>query len=535
MKTRPVSDRRNRLCFISQTPTALINHVKVATLGLGIAGCLVFASAAFASQPIITTFTAVAPGAGVLRMDNAGNIYTTTGWGCSISKITPAGVVSNFAGNGSCGYGGDGGLATNAQISPANNLALDSQDNLYIADYYNHCIRKVDKNTNVITTFAGQCGVHGLSGDGGLATSATLLWPHGLGIDNYDNVYIGGDEGHTIRKVHHATKIITTIAGTGGWGDSASGEPAYSARLGTPVGINFDQNNNMVIADNAANRIRKITALSGNNSGGNIADGISGEDLISTLAGVNCSYGYGACGYGGDGGPAVNALINQPETAIFGPDGNVYITDSVNVRVRMIDQYGIITTVAGSGSWDFSGDGGPATEAGIGGVFGIVFDNTGNLYLTSTHPDGRHIIRKVTFSTVPEMCVNPAVYDVDTKKLSIPALDLQMFDPITGRPTGIGVFYAELMLLEGIEDFRFTHAAHLQYTSDYNPRHAYYKYNDGIYGNGGRLVACVSVPQVIVIPPGIVIPAPPLLYKVVMRNLAIYPEILHVESIELIP
>ncbi len=248
--------KKNRLLGISQTPTALINYAKIATLGLSL-GCFGFSLGAFADDAIITTFVQTDAGGG-LRIDSQGNMYTISVWGCSISKITPAGVVSTVAGNGACGYGGDGGLATNAQVNGVNNIALDSQDNLYIADYWNHCIRKVDKNTNIINTFAGQCGNIGApgEGDGGLATHAKLRWPHGLGIDNYDNVYTGHDEGHTIRKIHHTTNIITTIAGAGGWGDGGNGGPAYNAKLGTPVGINFDQNNNMVIADNAATRIR---------------------------------------------------------------------------------------------------------------------------------------------------------------------------------------------------------------------------------------------------------------------------------------
>jgi len=308
----------------SKKPFLLVNCLKVATIGLSI-GYLNLPSIAFADEPIITTF--VAPNSGItdllgLRFDSAGNLYGVSPNECKVKKITPAGVVSNFADVG-CG---------------SNNLAIDSQDHVYVADYYNHCVKKIDKNTHAITTFAGQCGQVGFpgQGDGGLATNAKLVWNHGLGIDKFDNIYIGGDEGHTIRKVHHTTKIITTIAGAGGWGSSGDDGKAYAARLGTPVGINFDEQNNMYIADNAANRIRKITALTGNNASGNIQDGISGEDIINTLAGATCPHGYGECGFDGDGQPSLNTKVNQPETVIPDQLGRVFIADLGNGRIRMI-------------------------------------------------------------------------------------------------------------------------------------------------------------------------------------------------------
>ncbi len=508
----------------SKKPLSLVNYLKVATIGLSI-GYMTLPMSAFAEEPIITTF--VEGSLGALRIDSQGNFYAVNMWNCTVHKITSAGVVSTFAGmSGQCGFSGDNIPATQAKLNQPNNLAIDSQDNVYIADYYNHCVRKVDKATNIITTFAGKCGQAGFpgEGEGGLATNAKLLWNHGLGIDKFDNVYVGGDEGHTIRKIHHTTKIITTIAGAGGWGSSGDGGKAYAARLGTPVGINFDESNNMIIADNAANRIRKITALSGSNANGNIQDGISGDDTISTLAGATCPHGYGACGFGGDGQQALNAQINQPETAIPDHLGRVFIMDLANFRVRMIDQNGIMSTVAGTGSNTFTGDGGLATQTGIGAPNSGVFDKEGNFYFSV----GDRILKIKLLS--PTMCRNPAVYDINTGVVTIPKIDVPILDPFSGTQSGIGVFSGGLYKLAGIDDFRITSFNFLNYIPTHDPTHAYYQYNDGIYGNGGKLTLCASVPQVIVLPPNIIIPAPPLLFYVVMRHLAVDPSILHLES-----
>ncbi len=499
-------------------PISLVGYLKVATLGLSI-GYLSFSSSAFANDPIITTF--VAPNSGItdllgLRFDSAGNLYGVSPNECKVKKITPAGVVSNFADVG-CG---------------SNNLAIDSQDHVYVADYYSHCVKRIDKNTHAITTFAGKCGQAGLTGDGGLATDATLLWNHGLGIDKFDNVYIGGDEGHTIRKVHHTTKIITTIAGAGGWGSSGDAGKAFAARLGTPVGINFDEQNNMYIADNAANRIRKITALSGNNANGNIQDGISGEDIISTLAGATCPHGYGACGFDGDGQPSINAKVNQPETVIPDQLGRIFIADLGNGRVRMIDQNGIISTIVGTGGNDYGGDGGIAAQTSIGAPGGIVFDKEGNLYISIFN----RILKIPALSPrIPAICKNPAVYNIHTGIATIPEIDVPILNPWTGEQTGIGVFSGGLYKLAGIDDFQITSFNFLRSIQEHDPTHAYYQYNDGIYGNGGKLTLCASIPQIVVIPPNIVIPAPPLLFYVVMRHLASNPSILHIESARSVP
>ncbi len=197
----------------------------------------------------------------------------------------------------------------------------------------------------------------------------------------------------------------------------------------------------------------------------------------------------------------------------------------------MIDANGIITTIAGNGDSNVSGDGGPPTQAGLGGVYGIVFDREGNLYLTS----GGNLIRKITFPPkIPPMCRNPAVYDTRTKKVSIKEIDVPVLDSFNGEQTGIGVFAAELTKAPGIDDFQITRLDFSRYIPAHDSSHAYYQYNDGIYANGGKLYLCVSVPQIVVLPPNQVIPAPAILYSIVMRNLAAYPDIFHIESAQLI-
>lgn len=252
--------------------------------------------------------------AGGVALDNAGNIYITEVGGHRVRKVTIAtGIISTIAGTGVAGYSGDGGLATRAQLRAPGDVGLDSAGNLYIADIDNHRIRRVDAGTGVITTVAGT-GIAGYSGDGGLATSAQLHFPNSLAVDSAGNLYIGDSNNHRVRRITAATQIITTVAGSGTEGSGGDGGPAASAQISEPF-VGVDATGGLYIADSHNQRVRLVDTVSG---------------IIITIAGT------GVSGYSGDGGPAINARLNEPFGVAVDRVGNVYVADSGNSRVRLL-------------------------------------------------------------------------------------------------------------------------------------------------------------------------------------------------------
>src|SRR5271157_2489901 len=280
-------------------------------------------------------------------VDSAGNLYIADTYNARIRKVT-GGTITTVAGGGNQGSG-DGGPATSASLRTPRGVAADSAGNLYIADQGNNRIRRVSGGT--ITTVAGN-GTSGFSGDGGPATGASLSQPEGVAVDSAGNLYIADTANNRIRKVSGGT--ITTVAGNGVYPFSGDGGPATSASLGA-AGVAVDSAGNIYIADAYNNRIRKV-------SGG----------TITTVA------GGGNQGLG-DGGPATNASLSNPYGVGVDSAGNLYIADTYNARIRKVTG-GTITTVAGSGNWGFSGDGGPATSASLNGPTGVAVDSAGNLY-----------------------------------------------------------------------------------------------------------------------------------------------------------
>lgn len=277
------------------------------------------------------------------------------------------GDINVFAGNGSFGWAGDNGPATAAQIRQPQGLAFDSLGNLYIADGLNYRIRKVD-TSNIITTVAGT-GVAGYSGDGGPALSAQLNLPSDLAFDSLGNYYIADAWNNCVRKVDTAGNI-TTIAGNGIAGFSGDGGPAITAMLNEPQGIAVDALGNLIISDNFNCRVRSV------NSAG----------IITTIVGT------GVCGYSGDGGLATLAMVHNPEKLYLDSGGNLYIADTANLRVRKVNASGIISTIAGNGTLGNSGDGGPATAAQLYIPEAVAGNASGILYIADR---GNQNIRKV--------------------------------------------------------------------------------------------------------------------------------------------
>jgi sugar lactone lactonase YvrE len=290
-----------------------------------------------------------------VAFDASGNLYIADAANNRVCKVDRAGVITTLAGNGTPGYSGDAGPAIWAELNYPMGLTLDASGNLYIADAENNCIRKVDR-TGVITTVAGN-GTQGYSGNGP-AVDAELNQPTGVAVDRAGNLYIVDNQNFCIRKVD-TRGMITSDAGTGTQDYSGDGGPAVDAGLNCPAGVAVDRAGNLYIADARNNRIRKVDA----------------NGMITTVA------GNGRQGYGGDGGPATSAELNYPAGMAFDADGNLYIADNGNNRIRKVDTSGLITTVAGNGTQGYSGDGGPATGAELNYPAGIALDASGNLYI----------------------------------------------------------------------------------------------------------------------------------------------------------
>lgn len=230
-------------------------------------------------------------------------------------------------------------------------------------------------NAQLITTIAGT-GTAGYNGDGIAATSAQLYAPQGLAVDAYGNIYIGDMINYRIRKINILTGLIGTIAGTGVFGYNGDGIAATSAQISVASALAFDVTGDLYFTDRSNHRIRKISMTTG---------------MISTVAGT------GTGSYNGDGIPATAAQLNNPNDVAFDANGNMFIADWINNRVRKVDKItGIISTIAGTGTGSYNGDGIPANTAMVNGPCGIIFDIYGNIYFAEY---GGHRVRKITIST----------------------------------------------------------------------------------------------------------------------------------------
>jgi len=270
-------------------------------------------------------------------------------------------VISLVAGNGTAGYNGDGIPAASAELNLPRALTVDAAGDIFVADTFNHRIRKIDPR-GIITTVAGN-GTAGSTGDGGPATAAEIQWPHSVAVDRAGDIYLTDSPNHKIRKVDHATGIITTIAGTGTAGYNGDGIPATSARIDDPKGVMVDDDGQghvtVYIADSLNQRVRKVGA----------------DGIIRTVAGT------GAQGYNGDGIPATSASLYRPRGLALDAAGNLYLADDDNHRVRRIDTNGIISTIAGTGVAGYNGDGIPATQAELNNPRTLALDPAGYLYI----------------------------------------------------------------------------------------------------------------------------------------------------------
>jgi sugar lactone lactonase YvrE len=305
-----------------------------------------------------------------IAFDSAGNLYIADDHNFRIRKVSPSGIITTVAGGGQMGFAGDGGAATSASLNQPHDVAVDSSGNLYIADSYNFRIRKVD-SSGIITTVAGN-GTEGFGGDGGAAISAELGYPGSIAVDSMGNLYIEevlGDRRSNIRKVS-TSGIISTVAGKGTTdGFSGDGGAAILAEFSYPYGVGLDSSGNLYIVDSGNNRIRKvntsgvISTVAGGGTGG-LGDGgpatsaelnspvgiafdssgnfyfaddnnqlirkVSTSGIISTVA------GNGYFGFNGDNIPATSAMLASPTDVAIDTSGNLYFTDRLNQRVRKV-------------------------------------------------------------------------------------------------------------------------------------------------------------------------------------------------------
>jgi sugar lactone lactonase YvrE len=295
--------------------------------------------------------------------------------GAVILAVRADATISTIAGTGTGGFNGDGITATTAQLDSPSGVFVDAFGNVYIADRDNHRIRKISALTGLISTIAGT-GTGGFNGDGVAATAARINSPFGVTTDSSGNVYIADTNNSRIRKVSAGTGLISTIAGTGVPGYNVDGIAATTAKLSFPYGVSVDSTGNVYIADTYNSRIRKVSA---------------GTGLISTIAGT------GTQGYNGDGIAATTANLNYPSGVTVDSSGNVYIADTNNSRIRKVSAgTGLISTIAGTGTARYNGDGINATTAQINYPEGIFADSYGNVYIADSN---NRRIRKVSAVT----------------------------------------------------------------------------------------------------------------------------------------
>ena len=277
-----------------------------------------------------------------VAFDGQGNLYIAETSHQVVRRVDGAGVLTTVAGTGVQGFSGDDGLATAARLDSPAGVAVDAAGNLYIADSHNQRVRRVDAGTGVMTTVAGT-GVASFAGDGGAAAGARLDLPEALAMDAGGDLYVADVGNHRVRRVDAGTGMISTVAGSGIQGFSGDGGLATAAAIDSPGGLAVDGAGNLYIADTHNQRVRVVASTG----------------LISTVAGT------GAAGFAGDGGAGGSARLALPRGLSVDAAGNVYVADANNQRVRRIAPDGTVTTVAGTGTQGFSGDGGLAVAAGL--------------------------------------------------------------------------------------------------------------------------------------------------------------------------
>ncbi len=306
-----------------------------------------------------------------------GALYVTEVQNHRVLRIDlQSGDLTTVAGCGRKGYSGDGGQATDAELNEPYEVRFDKQGNMFFVEMMNNVIRRVDANSGIITTIAGT-GAAGYGGDGGPAIKAVFNRPHSIALDHRGGLYVADIGNHRIRRIDLETGLVESIAGNGGKLAPQDGQAAKGNSVVGPRAL-FIDGDTMWVA---------------------LREGHSVWTLSLTLGTWTHISGTGKQGFSGDGGPTADATYNGPKGIAVGPDGNVYVVDTENQVIRMIDTKSkIVSTVAGAGPKQRggAGDGGPATKAQMDRPHGICVGPDGTLYIGDTN---NHRVRQVTASS----------------------------------------------------------------------------------------------------------------------------------------
>jgi sugar lactone lactonase YvrE len=360
-----------------------------------------------------------------LAFDGRGNLYIADRANQRVRKVDTKGIITTVAGNGTAGFSGDGGPATKASLNLPSGLAVDSKGNLYISDRSNNRVRVVNSK-GIIKTFAGN-GKDGYHGDNISALKATLDKPFGLALDKDNNLYIADRGNNRIRKVD-SSGLISTVAGDGGFYFIGDNGPAYRASIAGPTGVAVDGKGNVYIADRSNNRIRMVDKLGmirtvmgtgqrdyngdselARETNLHLPFGVALDKkgdllvidrshyrirkLIMKGNKVTTLAGNGVKQFGGDGGPSQGANLEFPHGIDVDSKDNVIFADKAHFRIRKITPKGIISTIVGSGIRGNIGDGGPALKASV-HPFRLRLNNKDEIFFLS--PSGFvSLVRKV--------------------------------------------------------------------------------------------------------------------------------------------
>lgn len=422
-----------------------------------------------------------------IAFDPAGNLYIADLGNSRVRRVTPGGSITTFAGSGQRGPSIAGVPATLTPFDGPLGVEADPSGDVYISDAYNNLVHRVDAVTGIIRPFAGNRVGFKQSGDGGPALAAAITQPGHLSWDGSGRLLIMAN---VLVRAVAPDGTISTIAGNGRFEAGGDGRAATNAEMRNPTALAVDAAGNTYIADTEPNLIRRVNAAGEIESIGTTPtesiDGLPGvfkpegvavapdgtvfasdtrRHRVVRLSGsywvpavaTGSIQGTGDVGRTGDGGPAITTTLSTPKGLAFGPDGNLYIADFGNNRVRMVDRHGVITTVAGNGTIGSGGDGGPATAASLNGPSAIAFMADGSMLIADSfnnrirrvHPNGSISTFSSGLQGPAGIAVSPsgtvAVADRNNDRIVlIPGA------PITGlnRPVGVAFTGSSLLVSE---------------------------------------------------------------------------------------